>query len=77
MESLYSVIPRKILPKEYGGETGTIQSLTDQWEEKLLSYREYFLDDNAKYGVDDRQRIGGTKNPLLGIDGTFKKLEID
>lgn len=65
------------MPLEYDGEAGSIQSLLDEWEKKLLSYRDYFLDDSRKYGVDEKKRIGAAKNPLLGIDGTFKKLQFD
>lgn len=77
LDSLYSVVPRKVMPKEYGGEAGWLQSLTDEWEKKLLSYREYFLDDSRIYGVDDRKRFGAAKNPLLGMEGTFRKLQFD
>lgn len=66
------------MPTEYEGENGSIQSLTDEWEKKLLSYREYFLDE-VNYGVDEKKRIGRPKNPdsLFGIDGTFRQLTFD
>lgn len=77
LDSLYSMVPRKMMPLEYDGEAGSLQSLLDEWEKKLLFYRDYFLDDSRKYGVDERKRIGTAKNPLLGIEGTFKKLQFD
>jgi hypothetical protein len=78
-DSLYKVVPRNLMPNEYEGEAGSLQSLTDHWEKKLLSYRDYFLEDNAKYGVDEKLRPGRPKNPesLFGIDGTFRQLAFD
>ncbi|KAJ6649743.1 Alpha-tocopherol transfer protein-like [Pseudolycoriella hygida] len=75
MDTFYKMIPRKMMPIEYEGEAGSIQILVDEWEKKLLSYRDYFLD--KTFGVDENKRIGGATNPLLGIDGSFKKLEFD
>lgn len=78
MEALYKVVPRKILPKEYGGEAGTIQELTDSLEKRLVANREFFLQDD-KYGVDEKKRVGKPKNAdsLFGLDGTFRQLAID
>lgn len=66
------------MPTEYEGEAGSIQSLTDEWEKKILSYRDYFLDE-VNYGVDEKKRIGRPTNPesLFGIDGTFRQLTFD
>lgn len=67
------------MPTEYEGEAGSIESLTEQWEKKIFSYRDYFLEESSTYGVDEKKRIGRSKNPdsLFGIDGTFKQLKID
>lgn len=66
------------MPTEYEGEAGSIQSITDEWEKRILSYREYFLDE-VNYGVDEKKRIGRPKDPdsLFGIDGTFRQLTFD
>lgn len=79
MDSLYKVIPRKLMPAEYEGEGGSLQELTEVWEKKILSYRKYLLEDNTIYGVDEKRRIGQPKNPssLFGLDGTFRQLEYD
>jgi len=77
-DSLYGVIPREMMPTEYEGSAGSIQSLTDEWEKKLLAYRDYFIEEE-NYGVDEKKRIGRPKNPdsLFGIDGTFRQLQFD
>lgn len=66
------------MPSDYEGEAGSLQSLTEEWEKKLLSYRDYFLEE-ANYGVDEKKRIGRPKNPdsLFGSDGTFRQLTVD
>lgn len=79
MDSLYKVVPRSLMPTEYEGEAGSLASITEHWEKKIISYRDYFLEENAKYGVDEKKRIGRPKNPetLFGIDGTFRQLQFD
>ena len=78
LESLYKHIPQRLLPAEYGGENGTIPSIIDYWEKKIISYRDYFIED-AKYGSDEKLRIGAPiyLDNYFGVDGTFRKLNID
>jgi hypothetical protein len=67
------------MPAEYEGEAGSLESLTEQWEKKIVSYRDYFLEDSSIYGVDEKKRPGKPKDPesLFGIDGTFRQLQFD
>ncbi|CRK86620.1 CLUMA_CG000457, isoform A [Clunio marinus] len=78
LDSLYKVVPRRLMPSEYEGEAGSLQSLVEKWEKKLHSYRDYFVED-IKFGVDEKKRPGRPKNPdsLFGIDGTFRQLQFD
>lgn len=66
------------MPTEYEGEAGSLQSLTDEWEKKIISYRDYLLEEES-LGVDEKKRPGRPKNPdsLFGIDGTFRQLQVD
>lgn len=68
-----------MLPAEYGGDAGPVQDIIDHWEKKILEYRDYFLEDESKYGTEEKKRIGKPKNAesLFGIDGSFRKLEVD
>lgn len=78
MEALYKVVPRKLLPKEYGGEAGTIQEIVNNLEKTLVENREFFVEDE-NYGVDEKKRIGKPKNSesLFGVEGSFRQLAID
>lgn len=57
LESLYKHVPKRFLPTEYGGEAGSIQSLIDHWEKKLLDNREALLE-WEQYGTNELLRPG-------------------
>lgn len=72
------MIPKRLLPKEYGGDSGNIQSLINNWEKKFHSYREFFLEEEH-YGTDEKKRVGIPRNAdsVFGLMGSFRKLAID
>lgn len=76
--SLHNIIPKDILPIEYGGEVGTIEEIARYWEDKIIANRE-FLMDLEKYGVDEKKRVGRpkTSESLFGLDGSFRQLDFD
>lgn len=78
MESLYTQVPKKLLPSEYGGEAGPIKDMVAVWEKKILSYSDYFAEDE-QYGTEERKRPGKPKDSeaLFGIEGSFRKLNVD
>lgn len=51
LESLHQIVDKDILPEEYGGTDGKLEDLINFWNEKLLSKRDWFLDDE-KYTAD-------------------------
>ncbi|XP_011180856.3 alpha-tocopherol transfer protein-like [Zeugodacus cucurbitae] len=77
-ESLCEAVPIKCLPKDYGGENGSIEEIVASTEQLVLDYREYLLDE-VNYGVDEKLRLDGASNveERFGIDGSFRKLNVD
>lgn len=78
-KSLFKVVPRKVLPEEYGGEALPVQGLIDDLEKRMVAFNDYFIEDE-KYGVDESKRIGQqTKyfENFPGINGSFRQLTID
>ncbi|KRT78509.1 CRAL-TRIO domain containing protein [Oryctes borbonicus] len=78
VEDMYKYIPKSILPMEYGGEAGPIQELIDYWKNKVESYADWFKDD-SQYIANESKRVGKAKiaNNFFGIEGSFRKLDID
>jgi hypothetical protein len=62
------------LPLEYGGDSGPVSDMIDNWEIKVMSERENLLE-QRKYGVDESKRLFKTKKP--DMEGSFRKLTID
>lgn len=77
-ESLHQMIPKDILPEEYGGTAGKIQEFHDAWMKKLEEYGPWFkAQEDLK--ADESKRPGKPTNydDLFGIDGSFRQLAID
>ncbi|CAD7088156.1 unnamed protein product [Hermetia illucens] len=79
IESLYNYVSKSLLPAEYGGGNSSIPEMIDYWYNKILSYRDYFKEEE-EYGIVERYRKDiqkQTEDSLFGVDGTFRKLCID
>lgn len=78
MDRLTEQIPLKYLPKEYGGENGSAAELVAEWEKKMDAYSD-FLQANASLGTDESLRPGKPIDfeGLFGIEGSFRKLNVD
>ncbi|CAD7012611.1 unnamed protein product [Ceratitis capitata] len=78
MEDLYKYVPKEYLPIEYGGRNGSLPELAKKHEQDLLDFNYYFKE-NDKYGVDEHLRQGQKMdmNSIFGLEGTFRKLDID
>ncbi|XP_967589.2 alpha-tocopherol transfer protein-like [Tribolium castaneum] len=78
MDSLFKFVPKHVLPKDYGGEAPSLETLHEQNAKNLLENMDFFKwMDTLK--VDETKRPGKPKNAgsIFGVDGTFKKLEVD
>ncbi|XP_043485337.1 alpha-tocopherol transfer protein-like [Leptopilina heterotoma] len=78
METLYQCIPKDMLPMEYGGKAGPIKDIFDLWIKRLEEYELWFKEQES-LKADEAQRPGKPKtyNDLFGLDGSFRKLQID
>ncbi|XP_011705665.1 PREDICTED: alpha-tocopherol transfer protein-like, partial [Wasmannia auropunctata] len=79
LENVSKYISVDKLPNESGGKAGPIRELAEMQMRKLEEYREWFLLDEATRRVDETKRIGKSKsvNDLFGVEGSFRKLDID
>ncbi|XP_055703505.1 retinol-binding protein pinta-like [Phlebotomus papatasi] len=76
LEDLHKHIPKALLPTEYGGDAGPVQQIIDDWTDKLLERRDWFLEDD-KFKSDERKRVGKAKNADILMQGSFRTLEFD
>ncbi|XP_072758632.1 alpha-tocopherol transfer protein-like [Anoplolepis gracilipes] len=79
LKSASEYVPVDSLPNEVGGKAGSMHKLAAIEVKKLEDYREWFLMDEATRRVNEALRIGKSKSAsdLFGIEGSFKKLDID
>uniref|UniRef100_A0A1I8Q407 CRAL-TRIO domain-containing protein n=1 Tax=Stomoxys calcitrans TaxID=35570 RepID=A0A1I8Q407_STOCA len=79
LESFYKYIPRNILPKDFGGDSGSCSELMETFNEQLLSNRSNIIEFNNSRRVNEKLRPEKTKSHInnLGTQGNFKKLDID
>jgi len=79
LESVSEYVSVDLLPNEIGGKAGSIHELTEIQVKKLEDYREWFLLDETTRRVNEALRIGKSMsaNDLFGVEGSFKKLDID
>jgi hypothetical protein len=78
VETVYKQIPKDCLPKDYNGGLASCEELqADNLKNLLENYDFFKWHDSQK--VDESKRFGKPKNvsTIFGVEGTFKKLEID
>lgn len=78
VESLYKVVPRDLLPNEYGGKAGPIVDLNQWWKQKLADNTKWFKEQEDKKANESlRPGAPKTSDDLFGMEGTFRQLNID
>ncbi|KAF5291257.1 hypothetical protein FQR65_LT11435 [Abscondita terminalis] len=77
-DEIFNVIDKSLLPEEMGGQNGSLPKIGEAWKTKLESYRDWFLDD-VQYCSNECLRINKLKykNEEFGVDGSFRKLNVD
>lgn len=78
MESFYKIVPQEMLPKDFGGSAGSCNELREKNRTSLENNMEFFKE-HAKQITDESKRIEKSTdfNKIFGLEGTFKKLEVD
>nr|XP_022904815.1 alpha-tocopherol transfer protein-like [Onthophagus taurus] len=77
-EGLHDYINKDDLPNEYGGKLGSFKELHQEMLKNVTENMDFFVQ-NEKLVADESKRQGKPKNmgDIFGIEGTFKKLDID
>ncbi|KAM3956786.1 clavesin-1-like [Aphomia sociella] len=78
-DTLYKHVPKKALPKNEGGEYKDHETIRDELLQRLKANQKFF-DEEGRCRVNENLRPSGkptTVENLFGIQGSFKKLDID
>ncbi|XP_015124598.1 alpha-tocopherol transfer protein [Diachasma alloeum] len=78
-DTVEKFFPVDLLPNESGGKAGSVMELHMDNIKKLEANRDWFLEDEQTMRVDETLRVGKQKTAtdLFGVEGSFKKLDID
>jgi len=78
LSGMIADLGKEILPEEYGGTNGTVEELKQYWIREMESSRDWLMK-QATFKTDESKRPGKPKlhADIFGIEGSFRKLEID
>ncbi|XP_051863310.1 alpha-tocopherol transfer protein-like [Drosophila nasuta] len=79
LNEFFKFVPQKMLPKDYGGPLEEMCVAKELYNQKLMDNRKQMLEFETRHQVNEKLRPGKPKNAsdLFGIEGNFKKLDID
>uniref|UniRef100_A0A6P7GM15 Alpha-tocopherol transfer protein-like n=1 Tax=Diabrotica virgifera virgifera TaxID=50390 RepID=A0A6P7GM15_DIAVI len=76
IEDIYKIVPKEILPKEYGGNEKSLQELNDIWLKKMKQYEDRFTKlENMDINNFIRPEFGSSD--ISGYFGNYMKLEME
>ncbi|XKL68337.1 hypothetical protein PGB90_003828 [Kerria lacca] len=75
---LLNVLPKEILPKDYGGEEPPLSEIKDTWLKTLKHHRDWFLAEN-KVKADNTKRLSHESSAIFdaSMEGSFRKITLD
>ncbi|CAG9857704.1 unnamed protein product [Phyllotreta striolata] len=77
VETIFSQLPKELFPQDYGGDVESVPILHEKCRRKIVENAEFwkYLADQR---VDETRRRGKSKSSeIFGVEGSFKKLEVD
>lgn len=79
METVKKYLPVEALPNEYDGKAGPIEEIATKHVKLLEEFRDWFQYNDVSGRVNESLRVGKCESAesLFGVDGSFKKLELD
>uniref|UniRef100_A0A0A9XH45 Alpha-tocopherol transfer protein n=2 Tax=Lygus hesperus TaxID=30085 RepID=A0A0A9XH45_LYGHE len=75
-EDLVSAIGAQAVPKDYGGNAQSIKEGHDKMIKLIEKYQDALLEEE-NYRADEKKRPEGNKTGDFGIQGSFRKIEVD
>lgn len=80
-ESLYTDISQEILPTEYGGKAGSVESIKRNWIKKMEAKRDWFLANDKRWAVEEAMRPTDSHDARVDnireLPGSFRSLALD
>lgn len=79
METVKKYLPIEALPKEYGGKEDPSEEIAIKHIKLLEEFRDWFQYDEVHGRINESLRVSKCESAesLFGVDGSFKKLELD
>ncbi|XP_044763532.1 alpha-tocopherol transfer protein-like [Coccinella septempunctata] len=78
MDTFYTIVPQEMLPKDFGGTVEPCNVLGEQMRAMLEKNVEFFKDQEKQINDESKRVEKSTDfNKIFGLEGTFKKLEVD
>lgn len=79
LEGVFEHIPKKMMPKNYGGEAPSYQELHEIMKKDLMENADFFKEEELTRRVNEELRPGKAKSALdlFGAEGSFKQLDFD
>ncbi|XP_022824632.1 alpha-tocopherol transfer protein-like [Spodoptera litura] len=80
-DTLYKDVPQELLPTEFGGKAGSIESIKRVWIKKIEAKRDWFLANDKLWAIDESRRPSGNHDDradkVKELPGSFRSLALD